>query len=114
MARALLAVIATGLVLGTAGCPAFHYRERDVDRTPTVDTGAGASIIYPGQTAPMPQRAPQGAPGSGAGAPDPDSSGQGAAVSPGQSPVTFIGGASQDEDDGRSVDDDEDGGTFSK
>jgi hypothetical protein len=43
-----------GLTAILLGCPVGYYQnqQRDVDRTPTVDTGAGASIIYPGQTAP--------------------------------------------------------------
>ena len=37
----------------TLGCWAIHNREGDLDRSPVVNTGAGASIIYPGQSAPM-------------------------------------------------------------
>jgi hypothetical protein len=43
-----------GLSTALLACPVGYYQnqERDVDRTPTVDTGAGATIIYPGQPAP--------------------------------------------------------------
>jgi len=52
--RKLALGILTGLAVALLGCPVgfYQHQERDVDRTPTVDTGAGASIIYPGQTAP--------------------------------------------------------------
>ena len=43
--------------IGLVACPAFNNRERDIDRTPIVDTGAGASIIYPGQAPPIYQGA---------------------------------------------------------
>jgi len=49
-----LGVVAlAGLSTLLLACPVGYYQnqERDVDRTPTVDTGAGATIIYPGQTA---------------------------------------------------------------
>jgi antitoxin component YwqK of YwqJK toxin-antitoxin module len=36
----------------TLGCWAINKRESDLDRSPVVNTGAGASIIYPGQAAP--------------------------------------------------------------
>ncbi len=45
----------TLLAIGTLGCP-FGFadidQERDVDRSPVVNTGAGATIIYPGQAGP--------------------------------------------------------------
>ena len=34
------------------GCVYYGATSRDVDRTPIVDTGVGASVIMPGQTAP--------------------------------------------------------------
>ena len=66
--RGATAVVALSAAL--LACPVGYYQrqEKDVDRTPTVDTGAGASIIYPGQTAPvLPPNPRLGAPG-GAGA----------------------------------------------
>ena len=68
-----LGVVAlVGLSAALVACPVGYYQnqERDVDRTPTVDTGAGASIIYPGQTAPaLPGNAPPQ--GAAAGTPQP-------------------------------------------
>jgi hypothetical protein len=63
-------VALAGLSALLLACPVGYYQkqERDVDRTPTVDTGAGASIIYPGQTAPGLPGTP---PPQGAGAPQP-------------------------------------------
>jgi hypothetical protein len=55
MRRARYALAIAGTILtavGSTGCWAVHSRESDIDRTPVVNTGAGASIIYPGQTAP--------------------------------------------------------------
>src|SRR5262249_13732128 len=54
MQRASTLMLA-GLTLTAAhslGCWAVHNREGDRDRSPVVNTGAGASIIYPGQAAP--------------------------------------------------------------
>ena len=50
--KPLVAAIGCGLTLALAGCPAFQSVDRDIERTPVVNTGAGASIIYPGQSAP--------------------------------------------------------------
>ena len=51
--RKLAPTVIAGLAAGGwLGCPAFNYQNRDVDRTPVTNHGAGASIIYPGQTAP--------------------------------------------------------------
>ena len=45
------------LVLPLAGCFAYSRGARNTERQPTVDTGVGAAIIYPGQTAPtLPQQ----------------------------------------------------------
>jgi hypothetical protein len=55
MPRARRALALTSLALAAAqslGCWAIHNREGDLDRSPVVNTGAGASIIYPGQSAP--------------------------------------------------------------
>lgn len=47
--RLMLVLALLGLVL--PGCY-FSRRAADVDRTPTVDTGMGAAVILPGETAP--------------------------------------------------------------
>lgn len=50
-ARSLLLLVALPLAVGLGGC--FHANQTyEIDRTPEVDTGMGASILYPGQTAP--------------------------------------------------------------
>ena len=49
LAIATLALIAAQ----SLGCWAIHNREGDIDRSPVVNTGAGATIIYPGQSGPM-------------------------------------------------------------
>ena len=71
--RTLVPTVLAGVAAGgLLGCPAFHYGNRDIDRTPVTNTGAGASIIYPGQTAPPhpgahhPREAGYGTPTSGA------------------------------------------------
>jgi hypothetical protein len=78
-----LGVVAlAGLSTLLLACPVGYYQnqERDVDRTPTVDTGAGATIIYPGQTAgALPGNAPPQS--GGAGTPQP-SYGAGQAAQP--------------------------------
>ena len=56
MSRARRALALSTLAVTAAqslGCWAIHNAERDVDRSPVVNTGAGATIIYPGQNAPM-------------------------------------------------------------
>ncbi|MGH0032327.1 MAG: hypothetical protein ACQGVC_21245 [Myxococcota bacterium] len=56
--RRRLLLLTVAIVSGASvGCPAFHTKDNTVDRTPVVDTGAGASIIYPGQSAPTYQGA---------------------------------------------------------
>jgi hypothetical protein len=47
-----LAFLALGAAAMGLGCPAFNQQNRDIDRTPITDVGTGASIIYPGQSAP--------------------------------------------------------------
>ena len=39
------------------GCLYYGHQTHDVDRTPIVDTGVGASILMPGQSAPELPRA---------------------------------------------------------
>ncbi|MEM7411750.1 MAG: hypothetical protein AAF430_16080 [Myxococcota bacterium] len=67
-------IVGTAVVFASTqlGCWAALNREGDVDRTPVVNTGAGASIIYPGQSAPPhpgnyhPREAGYGQPQAGA------------------------------------------------
>jgi hypothetical protein len=51
--RALALATVTFVAAQSLGCWAIHNVDRDIDRSPVVNTGAGASIIYPGQSAPM-------------------------------------------------------------
>ena len=48
-----LAFACAGIALLIVGCPTFNHRDRNIDRTPVMNSGAGASIIYPGQTVPV-------------------------------------------------------------
>ncbi len=49
------------LAIQISGCLGYNHTTSDLDRTPIVNTGARASIIYPGQSAPaMPGSVPQG------------------------------------------------------
>jgi hypothetical protein len=50
--RALAIASLTLMAAQSLGCWAINNREGDLDRSPVVNTGAGASIIYPGQAAP--------------------------------------------------------------
>ena len=56
-APVLPTALAVLLIPTLAGC-FYSRRAADVDRNPTVDTGTGASIIMPGQSAPAMGRAP--------------------------------------------------------
>ncbi len=86
-----LGALAAGLPLAL-GC-AYSYQSRDTDRRPTVDTGAGATILYPGQSAPMPGTQPAGAGAGPEGGPAvPGASGPAG----GGGSVTFIGGGDQE------------------
>jgi hypothetical protein len=62
--RAAIVLVAAS----SLGCFAYSRGEVDWDNTPVVNTGAGATIIYPGQTAPT-----YTAPSGSAGAPPPGS-----------------------------------------
>ena len=57
------------LAIQISGCMAYNHTDSDFDRTPIVNTGTRAAIIYPGQGAPaMPGSVPQAQyapPGSG-------------------------------------------------
>jgi hypothetical protein len=107
-------------LLAFSSC-AHQNVKRDIDRTPEVNTGVGAAIIYPGQAAPRlpgpppgypgaptpatpapeaggPARAP--APAPGAGAPTPGSANRTlprGPTGPSTGGVTFIGGARVEE-----------------
>ena len=51
--RTALSIAAVALAAGhTLGCWAVYSREGDMDRAPVVNHGAGATIIYPNQSAP--------------------------------------------------------------
>ncbi len=94
-ARVATCALALALVAPLGGCFAYGHGTRDIDRTPIVNTGAGATILYPGQAPPMPGQtypnsSPEaGAPGTGTGTAShaPASTG----------PITMIGGAQQEE-----------------
>ena len=71
--RAALVLVAASAL----GCFAHSRGETDWDKTPVISAGAGATIIYPGQTMPtyLPPGGNAGAPpGSGYGAPSPGGS----------------------------------------
>ena len=101
-----LALSTAGLaLLFLPGCPAFHSVDRDVERTPVVNTGAGASIIYPGQGAPAHpgNHHPQAMPGSGTpGSPGTPTEGQqrssGGGAPSGGGGITMLGGATTEEE----------------
>ncbi len=89
-------ITAAGLALGLSGCFAYREGVRDIDRHPTVDTGVGASILMPGQTAPtLRPQLPAASSGQPA-TPGPESiaAGAGGTTSP---PMTTIGGSRIDE-----------------
>jgi hypothetical protein len=79
--RSALFVLALSSCMATTGCMSINKRQKDIDRSPVVTTGAGATIMYPGRSVPMPpamhpSHVPAPVPGSAA-AP------QGAPVAPG-------------------------------
>ena len=85
----------------TPGCLYYGNQSRDVDRTPIVDTGVGATILMPGQSAPSfpggsaaPGGAEPGAPGSPSGGPG---SAQSSGAPAGGGPISMIGGTRVDE-----------------
>lgn len=119
---ALFGCTLAALGLSLAGCMSYSRATADVDRTPIVNTGTRASIIYPGQSVPMPGLPSTGAPAAGT-APQPQAAPAGTTTGqvgdgqPGQSGtppqpggatasqtaapegdgMTFIGGARMDE-----------------
>jgi antitoxin component YwqK of YwqJK toxin-antitoxin module len=50
--RALAIAVLAISGVESIGCWSINKREGDIDRSPVVNTGAGATIIYPGQAAP--------------------------------------------------------------
>jgi hypothetical protein len=85
----------------TPGCLYHGNQSRDVDRTPIVDTGVGATILMPGQSAPAmpgtsaaPGSAQPGDPGLGSGG---SGSGVGSGAAPGGGRMSMIGGTRIDE-----------------
>ncbi len=52
-ARSLAITLVTLSAAHTLGCWSVHKRENDLDRSPVVNHGAGATVIYPGGNAPM-------------------------------------------------------------
>ena len=52
--RSLALALSFSLCAGSLGCLTFNHSEADVDRTPVVNTGAGATILYPGRSVAMP------------------------------------------------------------
>lgn len=102
--RGLGAGILIGITSVLMGCPGFQYVDADVDRTPTVDTGAGATIIYPGQTAPPVTPGAQPVYGAAQAAQPPPEYGSAlgsdvpvATAAPSGGSVTMIGGSKIDE-----------------
>lgn len=101
--RHLPSAVSLLAALATLSCPAFNSREREIDRTPTVNTGAGASIIYPGQSPPVlqgPSRPAQ--PGQSAtpssGYPQQETHRRGGASGPASGGhITMIGGSTVEE-----------------
>lgn len=77
------------------GCLYYGNQGQDVDRTPIVDTGVGATIMMPGQSAPaMPGGAEPSAPGSASGG---SGTGASSGAQPGGGRMTMIGGTRVDE-----------------
>jgi hypothetical protein len=78
------------------GCFAYGRGKRDIDRTPIVNTGVGATILYPGESPPLP-----GSPSPGAatqpGVAPPSASGAPSGSASGSGSVSMIGGAQRDE-----------------
>ena len=103
------AILRVGLLLAVAGLTGCLYanQSRDIDRNPVVDTGVGAAVIMPGQSAPA---YPHPAPGSAApvqtreegggvpGSAATSGSASGAEPAPSNIPLTTIGRSGIDEE----------------
>jgi hypothetical protein len=103
--KPLAGLVVCALTLPLAGCPAFHSVDRDVERTPVVNTGAGASIIYPGQSPPAhpgnqhPRATPPGGgQQSSSSGPTESSQRSGSGAPGGAGGVTMIGGSAVEEE----------------
>ena len=99
--------LATALTVCAAipGC-FFSNIQQDVDRTPVMDTGAGASILMPGEAAPLmvPGAGTPGAPVGSASPPDRSSATQGSRSQSGApaasagAPISMLGGTRVEEE----------------
>jgi hypothetical protein len=80
------------------GCFAYGHGQRDVDRTPIVNTGVGAAILYPGQAPPLPGSPAAGVatPSGGVAVPE-NATGTRSGTASGSGSVSMIGGAQRDE-----------------
>ncbi len=101
MHRFRLHALALIAILALPGCPYYGATSRDVDRTPIVDTGVGATILMPGQSAPnfpgangAPSNPESGGPGASSNG---GSSGSSAGAPSGGGGITMIGGTRVDE-----------------
>jgi hypothetical protein len=99
----LLHVTLSLVAASQLGCFAYGRGQRDVDRTPIMNTGAGATILYPGQAPPLPGSpapgvaTPSGAvPGQPGVAPE-NAAGARSGTASGSGSVSMIGGAQRDE-----------------
>ncbi|MBW2267506.1 MAG: hypothetical protein JRH16_02930 [Deltaproteobacteria bacterium] len=93
--------VLSALLVGVLGLPACFTARRaaDLDRTPAVDTGMGAAILMPGQTAPsLPQGgvAPGGTQQTRVG-PEGHSGSTSGSAQPSTGPLTMIGSSKMDE-----------------
>jgi len=98
-AHALALIAVTALA---PGCVYYGSKSRDVDRTPIVDTGVGATIMMPGQSAPAFPGGTSSTTGAGAGDPAQPGSGSYSGSSSGTPSgggggLTMIGGTRVDE-----------------
>jgi hypothetical protein len=84
----------------------FSNIEQDIDRTPVMDAGAGASILMPGESAPMivPSAGRPGSVAAPPGSPDPATATQGSRTQTGGPaasagpPISMLGGTHVDEE----------------
>ncbi len=102
--RSRLATVLT-ICAAIPGC-FFSNIQNDVDRTPVMDTGAGASILMPGEAAPvmLPGAGAPGAPVGSANPPDRSSATQGSRTQSGApaastgAPISMLGGTRVEEE----------------
>lgn len=107
------------LLLGSVGCFAYLDQQRDVDTHPQTSSGAGASVLYPSESARgFPQSPPSwGVPGAGAqpgtqsgsqsgsaaGAPGAAAPGAAPAPQPAQNGMVLLGGTNEDRESHKTV-----------